>query len=271
MPLSSFPPETDSAAKPCAALKLAGAPNFRDLGGYAAENGRVVRGGLVFRSGHFGELTAADHAALAPLGIRYVFDLRTAEERDIAPTKWQGPAPQLVQLPAPFGPNDIAALMRRLADPAFDSAQVREFLREGMAALPFCAAPGIAAWLRALAAGEVPCVIHCTAGKDRTGLFCAVLLTLLGVDRETVLHDFLRTNDVAARNMAASVRAMPPLVQERVSPAVVEALARVLPEYLEAAFGSIEANFGSFENYRRVALEIDDAAAARIRARLLTT
>ena len=233
MPSSSvlIPAELDS--KP---LRLTGAPNFRDLGGYTTRDGRTIRRGLVFRSGHLGELSAADYARLAPLGIRYVFDLRTAEERDAAPTDWPGAAPRFVPLPAPFGPNDIAALMRRLADPAFDGAQARAFITEGMAALPFCAAPGIAAWVRALAAGEVPCIIHCSAGKDRTGLFSAVLLTLLGVERETVLRDFLRTNDVAEANMAASVRAMPSVVQERVSPAVVEALGRVRPEYLEAAF-----------------------------------
>ncbi len=251
-------------------LKLSGAPNFRDLGGYAAQGGRAIRRGLVFRSGHLGELTEADYAKLAPLGIRYVFDLRTAEERAAAPTRWHGAEPRLVPLPAPFGPNDIAALMRRLADPAFNGAQAREFIRAGMSALPFCAAPGISAWLRALAAGEIPCILHCSAGKDRTGLFCAALLTLLGVDRETVFEDFLRTNEVAEANMAASVRAMPAEVQARVSPGVIEALGRVQPEYLEAAFHSIEANCGSFERYRRTALRIEDSDVERLRARLLT-
>jgi protein-tyrosine phosphatase len=263
-------PKTELVPKASIALKLAGAPNFRDLGGYAVQGGRMIRRGLVFRSGHLGELTEADYATLAPLGIRYVFDLRTVEERDSAPTHWPGAAPRFIPLPAPFGPNDIAALMKRLSDPAFDGAQAREFLREGMAGLPFCAAPGISAWLRALAAGEIPCIIHCSAGKDRTGLFTAVLLTLLGVGRETAMHDFLRTNEVAADNMAASVRAMPASVQTRISPAVVEALGRVRAEYLEAAFERIDANYGSFDNYRRAALEIDDSDVERLRSRLLT-
>jgi protein-tyrosine phosphatase len=263
-------PKTGPVPQGSPAPRLAGAPNFRDLGGCAAQGGRTVRRGLAFRSGHLGELTEADYAVLTPLGIRYVFDLRTVEERAAAPTRWPGAAPRLIPLPAPFGPNDIAALMQHLADPTFDGAQAREFIREGMTALPLTAAPGISAWVRALAKGEVPCIIHCSAGKDRTGLFSAMLLTLLGVERGAVLHDFLRTNEVAAANMAASVRAMPASIQAIISPSVVEALGCVRPEYLEAAFQSIDANYGSFENYRRVALEIDDSVLERLRARLLT-
>jgi protein-tyrosine phosphatase len=253
------------------APKLAGAPNFRDVGGCATRDGRTVRRGLVFRSGHLGEVTEADYVALAPLGIRYVFDLRTVEERQAAPTRWPGAAaPSIVPLAAPFGPNDIAALMERLADPAFDGPQAREFIRNSMSALPFCAAQSIGRFVRAVAQGEVPCIVHCSAGKDRTGLFTAVLLTLLDVPREAVIRDFLRTNEVAAVNMAASVRAMPAAIQAIISPAVVEVLGCVREECLEAAFQSIDARRGSFENYRCADLEIGDAVVEQLRARLLT-
>lgn len=252
------------------APKLDGVPNFRDLGGYRTPDGRVVRRGQVYRSGHLNRLTDADHGKLAALHIRDVFDLRTPEECESAPTRWIGQAPAFHAFAAAFGPNDVAAMMELMADPAFTGAQARELMIQSMAEFPLSAAPNVAAWVGALAGGHTPSIIHCSAGKDRTGVFSALLLTLLGVDRETVLHDYLRSNDVLAANMAAASQALPAgMRMPRIAPDVLRALSRVEPEYLEATFQSIDAQCASFEDYRRNRLRIDDSELQRLRARLL--
>ena len=101
-------------------------------------------------------------------------------------------------------------------------------------------------------------------------MFGAILLTLLGADRETVTRDYLRSNDVLQANLALASRAMPPEARmTRISWQVLSPLAVVEQAYLDAAFQAIEAQFGSFENYRREAMQIGDEVLASLQEKLL--
>src|SRR5947208_6885899 len=173
-------------------LPLEGAKNFRDLGGYRTFDGHYVRWGLVYRSNHLVNLTAKDFEYLNSLGIRLICDVRSDSERARAPDHWVGTTPEC--LAVPIGSNLITSpsaedLKRRIAainGQANDSVRAYEYATKY--------AGQYAKILQRLASGDLPAVEHCTAGKDRTGVFSAILLTALGVPREVVIQDYLLSN-----------------------------------------------------------------------------
>ncbi|MET0729324.1 MAG: tyrosine-protein phosphatase [Acidimicrobiales bacterium] len=170
-------------------VALEGGVNFRDLGGYATQDGGRVRWGLIFRSAALHRLTAADVSTLGRLGLRVVYDLRGDAERDLAPSV----LPDEVRNELfPIGGDaaktkDLTDLIleKKLADVPAD------FLVRVYEAMAEVAAPTFGGLLTRLADPDgVPALFHCTAGKDRTGLAAALLLSVLGVDEATILDDY---------------------------------------------------------------------------------
>ncbi len=167
-------------------LPLQGGRNFRDLGGYAAEQGGQVRWGRIYRSGVMTGLTEQDLAYLGNLGIRAICDLRSPQERESEPHPFAGPsAPNIAAFDyemdsAGFGAL-FAARTREEAMAAFSASYVR---------MPDMLAEHFADLFARLAQGDTPLTINCSAGKDRTGMASALILSLLGVDRETIIADY---------------------------------------------------------------------------------
>jgi protein-tyrosine phosphatase len=252
-------------------LPLEGARNFRDLGGYRSSDGRYVRWGLVYRSGYLADLTKKDYAYLNGLGIRLVCDVRADGERTRSPTQWVGATPEFLSVP--IGPNrdgTLAAddLKRRVA--AIDAAG-----NGPSAGYDFAIknAQQFGKILQRIAAGDLPAVEHCTSGKDRTGVFSAILLTALGVPRETVLQDYLLTERyLLAPDSMESTRAQLQKIFGLAQPlddASVSAIVTLRPQTLEATFNSINTAYGSFDAYLRDAVKLSDADRAVLRQRLL--
>ncbi len=253
-----------AAAEPQRRLPLEGAPNFRDLGGYTTADGKRVRWGQVFRSGQLSQLTAKDYADLAGLGIRAVCDFRRDEERQAAPTRWRGENPPEV-IPLPIAAQrDGPGVSARVAAGA-DGAEIASMMRATYQRLPFVAARQYRAALQRMMSGSGPTVFHCSAGKDRAGVFSALLLRSLGVPRETVLQDYLLTNEYLAtpERLAATAKDL------KARPDAVRALTIADRSYLEAAFAAIEQKHGSFDAYRRETLLLSDQDLGLLRARLL--
>ena len=250
-------------------LPLQGAKNFRDLGGYRTVGGQYVRWGLVYRSNHLVNLTASDSDYLNSLGIRLVCDVRSEGERARAPDHWSGNAPEFFF--APIGSNLILTpddLKRRVAT---INAETKDSVRAYDYAIE--SAGQYAKILRRIVAGDLPAVEHCTAGKDRTGVFSAILLTALGVPRKTVIQDYVLTNqyllapDAIETTSADLQRAFG--LPEPPDPATLKTIMTAKPETLEATFDKIDTTYGSFDNYLRDALKMSDADLAMIRQRLL--
>jgi protein-tyrosine phosphatase len=227
-------------------LPLEGASNFRDLGGYRAADGRYVRWGLIYRSGHLANLTARDYEYLGKLGIRLVCDVRSESERERSPTNWAGPSPEFLTKPIESSGYDRLAID--------NAAQFGSILRR-------------------MAAGDLPAVEHCSSGKDRTGVFSAILLTVLGVPRETVVQDYLLSTQylLAPENIEQTTMDLQRILglAQRPDEAYVRARMTTKRETLETAFHAIDREYGSFDGYVRNGLKISNAENTKLQERLL--
>lgn len=161
-------------------LPFEGVTNFRDLGGYGVAGGGHVRWGRVFRSDALHRFTAEDRIRYESLGLRAVYDLRSEVERDRHPNPFPSMALPLVSRSNSSGPA-----------PGDDVAAGERLLREMYQGLIVNAGPVFAHLLGGLAGPHgLPAVFHCTGGKDRTGMTAALLLEVLGVERDRVLDDY---------------------------------------------------------------------------------
>jgi protein-tyrosine phosphatase len=248
-------------------LPLEGGFNLRDMGGYAAADGRVVKHGALFRSGLMSMLTEADERHLAGLGIATVCDLRRPGERRRNPTRWCAPAGAF------YWSRDYDETSGVLGELLRGSAPSAAEMRESMLALyPEILvdhAPSYRFLFGRLLGGHVPLLFNCSAGKDRTGVGAALILAALGVSRESIFEDYLLTNDHAdfSRMMRRGDRDF-----ERYA-AIGEEVLRPLfaadADYLTAMFESLDRDHGGLDAYLR-GLGVDDAAKARLRELLLT-
>jgi protein-tyrosine phosphatase len=252
-------------------IGLQGVRNFRDFGGYAAGEGGRVRAGRLYRSAHFAEATGDDVATLDGLGVDLLVDLRRPEEREQEPNRWPGSGERLVT-----NDSGVAARPPHIAaaeESDWSLEGVRRYMRQAYAAYPYedryVALFGD--FLRGVAEGEGAAVVHCAAGKDRTGCLCALTLTLLGTPHEAIVEDYLLTNRAAAPS--ARLPAMRQRIADRYGAAPSDgallAMMGVEADYLEGYFGAIAARFHAIEHYAADVLGVDADAQARLRQRLL--
>lgn len=245
-------------------MPLEGASNFRDLGGYRVRGGGRTRWGMVFRADAPDRLTAADLAAIGQLGLRVAYDLRTDDERSTAPSAL--PAAVRSELLAIGGDAARTSPLGELFRSGRAGAVPDDFLQRVYLDMAEQDAPALGRVLTGLAAPDgVPAVIHCTAGKDRTGWATALVLLLLGADVRTVEAEYL--------SVGAAVRAaFAPLVAEFTAaggdPEIADAVFGVRPGYLHAALQAVADGWGDAECYARAALGLKDETLGRLRENL---
>ncbi len=257
-------------------LPLEGGRNFRDLGGYETADGRRVKWGQVFRSGVMHDLTSADYDYLSGLGIDVICDFRSEQERMSEPTEWTAGEVNYVTFPDPSGNDDLSKSFAAVfQDSDLSPEKVRAAFIENYRGMHKHYAPAYTVMFDQLANGDIPLAFNCSAGKDRTGVAAALLLTALGVPRETVVADYTlseRVVDYMAEFYEAAGEAGPDspyAFLTQLPPEVVEPLMRTEPAYIEATFEAIDAEYGSVEAFIRQELGVDDAEIERIRSRLL--
>ena len=240
-------------------VPLKGGSNFRDLGGYRTADGRTVRPRTVFRSAHLGGLTDEDRAALSALGVRTIVDLRGVNEAAETPHRVDGVECRVVGAHIEPGVGD--RIRNAVTDGSATPHLMMQFLTDHYRDYPRRCAPGFRTLFATLSDGtHRPLVFHCTAGKDRTGFASALLLTLLGVPWETVMDDYLHTNEVWTGHIGRY-----PELDIDTRAAIIEART----PYLEAAFEVVRGDFGTPEAFAEKALGLDAAARDRLKADLL--
>lgn len=255
-----MPTASDNKAPLPRVVAFEGCSNLRDLGGYRANDGRRVRFGRVFRSASLAGLTDADLTAFTATGIRTVCDLRGENEAARAPSRLPvADAPEVVRVP--IEPRIGASLRDLLAREEATGEDVHDLLRTAYAAYATDHLPRYRALFDLLLREErLPLLFHCSAGKDRTGFGAALLLTALGVPRETVIADYLATNRIWKRE-----RALPPDTPDDVR----EALLSAHRPLIESALDSAVAGHGGLEALLEDGLGLDPPRLARLRAALL--
>lgn len=248
-PLASAAPTSDTPTE----IRLEGAKNFRDIGGYETSDGRTVRTGLVYRSNKLSSLTDADLATLTAANVTLDVDLRNMWEREEKPDRLpEGVRYQVADVVSfehgiAFHEFVPLTLGRALIDAAVNgSSDIGQSIGYPFMVTYRGADVAFRDMLTAIADNtDGATVYHCSAGKDRTGWGTAVLLSLLGVPEETVYEDFLASNTYLGRDDA------------------------VEKSWLDASFAQVDRLYGSVENYVREGLGVDQQTIDTLRTRLL--
>jgi protein-tyrosine phosphatase len=266
-----------AAAKPVAAaasqerlLPLEGGRNFRDLGGYQTADGHTVKWRTLFRSGSMHGLTEADHAYLDRLGLRVVVDFRDVNERAAEPAVWSGStAPRVLT-------TDYDNMKAGLMPPGdmrnWTSEQARQAMAHTYPQMLTTFAPQYRRMFAELLANHAPLAFNCSAGKDRTGVAAALVLTALGVPRETVIQDYLLTNKYlnAAAVISGQASANPAFqAWARMPQPVLQAFMAADRSYIEAALAALDAHAGGASGYFKDELGLSQEDIATLRAAYL--
>lgn len=235
---------------------LQGASNFRDLGGYATADGRTLRWRQIFRSNHLGHLTETDVGVVRGLGVKHAFDFRGTDERRAAVCAVE----EIAVHSLPIEPTVVAALRARLQARALSSADALDIMRESYRGYVRLNTHSFRELFTHLVNDEVPVVIHCTAGKDRTGFACALILHALGVPEKTIAEDYLLTNRFYRRDPASA----PDLPDE-----VRQTIGSVNASFLAAGFETISERYGDLEGYFRDGLGLGTPERSELKRRYL--
>jgi protein-tyrosine phosphatase len=249
-----------------------GIENFRDFGGYDTALGRPLKRGLLYRSANHAYASDSDLEQMRALGIAAVVDLRRTDERTREPSRrWPEFAGQVIENDIASPHADWAVVMKGLPEVTaqwfyddslnyyrrapFEPRHIDLFRR----------------YFQALADGVGPVVVHCAAGKDRTGLICALTHHIAGVSHADIVADYLLTNEES--RLARKMDFLGPWIEKQVgltpSREALRVAVSVNTDYLEMAFSVIAAAHGSTDAYLADVLGVDGAMRERLQARLL--
>ena len=252
-------------------LDTQGIHNFRDYGGWKTRDGGMVRKGLLWRSGQHVGASAADLRAIDALDIRTVVDLRGVSERERNPCKRSenftaevffhegetSSSPPHMDVDESTSTEDYA-LQRMLAvytRMPRNPAMISMFSR----------------YLRLLAERDGASLVHCFAGKDRTGVAAMLMLHILGVDRDDQMAEFLRTNDAPTMKVLASqsVPGIEKKLGRKLEEGAVQALLGVREEYLATYWREVEDEHGSLDAYLESVIGVDELLKDQLRQRFV--
>ena len=233
-------------------LPMEGQPNFRDLGGYKTKEGKFVKWGMVFRSGKCNTLTEADINYLGSIPLKTVIDFRSDDERSSEPDKV--PASVTTEIHYPINPGNLSSVDISEAIRNGDIEACKQYLVDGNEQFVLNFQEEYKKFFADLMSGtKAPLMFHCTAGKDRAGFASAMFLASLGVDRQTIIEDYLLTNVMTG----VTIESMKEKYGDNDMAMCMYYISSVQPEYIEKAFSTIEKNYGTVENFLTKQLSVD--------------
>jgi len=245
-------------------VKVKGAANFRDLGGYKTRNGHHVRWAKLYRSADMSKLTDSDLSLMQNLKISYDIDLRGVAESQKAPDKM---LPGMHYQLCPAGSDNVDGMMRSIAvlkNPKQADSLMEDFyskaqyfkdrykpLFDALLDLP----------------QDQSLVFHCTAGKDRTGMGAALVLYALGVPYKEIVEDFLASNYYRKADNDKMMNMM--VNTYHLNAEVAKSMMGVKKEYIDATFSSIKKKFGSVDSFLKTEIGLDDSKIKTLREKFL--
>lgn len=237
-------------------LPLAGIHNFRDYGGYAVEGGGRLRNGMLWRSAHHQDATDDDLTVVENLGIETIVDLRGDDERAAHPCRRSTGFSARVL----FADGNTAGLAPHLqaAGGTIDNDTARSRMVDVYASMPYrpVLVNTLRLYLSALAEYEAPSLVHCVAGKDRTGFAVAVVHRLLGVHEDDLMQDYLLTN--TAGKIEERIAQGGDVIRARYGAEIhddaIRTLMSVNPIFLDAALATVRRDHGDVASYAEAVL-----------------
>jgi len=259
-----------TATIPTRVLPFKGASNFRDLGGYANTEGRSIRWGKLYRSGHLAKLRNGDLRRLERLQIHTLIDFRSRMERERDPDRLpSGHHIRLLELPVlDKGNTMLQEIRRRLTRSDFVGFDPDARMAEAYRQFATTFVEQYRQFAHALLdADGAPVLWHCTAGKDRAGFAAALTLRLLGVPPAVVMQDYLLSGSYLSpsRTLLLLIR----LTRGAQASRSIRALMEVREHWMLGAFQAIDEHWGNFERYVREGLALSRADVAQLRQALL--
>lgn len=254
----------NSDAEKVRKLPLQGTPNFRDFGGYPTASGQAVKWGYLFRSGQLSNLSEQDVELVGGLELDLVFDFRRTDEQHQEPSKLpESNPPRIVSVPITPGSNasffgqtdtDSVAMFDFMVDINRDFAEAQTATYSRM-------------FKEILNVGNARLLVHCAAGKDRTGFAAAMILLALGVSRELVMRDYMLTADFFSPHL--EIDRLRRKYQMELEAEAILPMLEVHEGYLGAALNSIESRYSSIESYLAEELGVGESEQAELRERYL--
>jgi protein-tyrosine phosphatase len=247
-------------------LPMDGSYNTRELGGYKTKDGKSVKWGVLYRSDKLSDISSADQEYIQNLGIKRIVDFRSITEKtenpDLIPE-----GISYVEMPIEVD----GAIRTQIEDILRGNVEgdVKSFLIDANKEFITDYKSVYSKFIKDLINSDGPTLFHCTAGKDRAGFAAAITLIALGVPKEVVINDYMKTNAFTADridDMLDQIKLMS-LFQADVE--ILRPLLGVEQEYIEMAFKTAEETYGSLENYIREGLEISDKEIIELRSLLL--
>ncbi|HKI74087.1 MAG TPA: tyrosine-protein phosphatase [Pseudomonadales bacterium] len=245
-------------------ISLEGGINFRDFGGYRTRQG-VVKWRKLFRSGSLAMLPAESGPIFAELKISAICDLRRDDEVELSPSPVHPPFD--CRLHIPIAPGNSMMLRESLMDPKQTAEDRRQYMVEITRDIARDHHDEYRELFRHLVETPDGFLLHCTAGKDRTGIGAALILTALGVDEATIMEDYLLSNQ--STSLLERTRSRMNEVYESLDDESIVVISGVRPEYLEAALAEIRRMHGSVDGYLE-AIGVNDEVRQALRAKYVS-
>ena len=247
-------------------LPMDGAHNTRELGGYKTTDGKSVKWGMLFRSDKLSDISGTDQEYLQNLGIKKIIDFRSEEEKtedpDIIPS-----GISYVEIPISVDGamrSKIEAVLKGETD-----KEVKSFLIDANREFVTSYTDVYENFLRGLIDDDAPTLFHCTAGKDRAGFAAAISLIALGVSREDVIEDYMKTNAFTKDRIEEILGQIKLMSLYQTDTEILRPLIGVERVYIETAFKTAEEKYGSLENFIRDGLNISDEDIQKLRNKFL--
>ncbi len=247
-------------------LPMDGAHNTRELGGYKTTDGKSIKWGMLYRSDKLSDISETDQKYLQTLGIKKIVDFRSEEEKtedpDIIPE-----GIDYIEMPISVDGamrSKIEAVLKGETD-----KEVTSFLVDANREFVTSYTDVYENFLRGLIDEDAPTLFHCTAGKDRAGFAAAITLIALGVSRETVIKDYMKTNTFTQERIEEILDQIELMSLYQTDAEILRPLIGVERIYIETAFKTAEKKYGSLQNFIRVGLNISDEDIQKLRNKFL--
>jgi protein-tyrosine phosphatase len=251
-------------------LSLQGTPNFRDLGGYETREGRRLKWGKLYRSSKLSGLTDSDISYVNRLGVTLICDFRQVIEQELEPTLLGDNHPaRLASLP--ISPGSSHGFIENLHNGIIAVDDAAGFMEQMNRDLVASEMPQYAEMFKLLLMGDQQLLIHCASGKDRTGVGAALILDVLGVEEESIVNDYLLTNEYLPvdEEVERLSKQFTDHSGSGVSEEVLRPMLEVRPEYIKACFEEIRRRYDCKEHFFETALGLDTIKVRELKNRYL--